>query len=419
MTSAPDITTRTRLPGEVWVLVAGNFVIAAGFGLVAPALPVFARSFNVSVTAASIVISAFAVSRLLFAPASGRLVTLFGERRVYLVGVSIVAVTTGACAFASAYWQLVTLRTLAGIGSTMFTVSAVGLLIHLTPPHLRGRASGLWSTGFLLGNVTGPLIGGGLITISLRAPFMVYAAGLFVAVGIVWFFLRNSTLIANGEAEATPTIGVRAAARHGSFRAALASSFANGWAVFGVRVSLVPLFITEVLHREESFAGTALSVFAAANVAMLLIAGRLSDTIGRKPIALAGLVTSGAGTIWVGFTESVPTFLAATVVAGLGTGLLTPPTQATVGDIIGTKARGGSVLASFQMAADVGAVLGPIIAGILADQVSFAVAFAVTGSLALVAAMFWVPARDTTPRQPTPHPTPDEAVAAPLPGKSA
>src|SRR2546421_10220531 len=95
--SASVSVASERLPREVWVIVAANFVIAVGFALVAPALPTFAKSFNVSVTAASVVISSFAVARLLFAPVSGRLVTLLGERRVYLTGLLIVAVTTGAC----------------------------------------------------------------------------------------------------------------------------------------------------------------------------------------------------------------------------------------------------------------------------------------------------------------------------------
>ncbi|OLF17056.1 MFS transporter [Actinophytocola xanthii] len=424
MSAAPEAMSATpsttRLPSEVWVLVAANFVIAAGFGLVAPALPTFARSFDVSVTAASIVVSAFAVARLVFAPASGRLVSAFGEQRVYLTGISIVAVTTGACAFAGAYWQLVLFRSIGGIGSTMFTVSAIALLIRVTPAPLRGRASGLWGTGFLLGNVAGPLLGGGLLTISLRAPFLVYAGMLFIAVLIVWWFLRNSTLAARITEEQAPAITVREAFRHRAYIAAMGSSFANGWAVFGVRVSLVPLFVTEVLHRDDAFAGTALAVFAAGNVAMLLLAGKLADSIGRKPVVLVGLLVAAGGTIWVGWTDDVLTFMIATVVAGLGAGLLAPPQQATVADVIGSTGRGGPVLATFQMSADIGAVLGPIVAGVLADQLSYATAFAVTGALCLVAALVWLPAPETLPRAATDrqHPTPEEAVAAELPVSS-
>jgi MFS family permease len=305
-------SARARLPREVWVLVAANLAIALGYALVAPALPTFARGFDVSVTAASVVVSAFAVARLVFAPVSGRLVTVLGEQRVYLAGLAIVAVTTGMCAFATAYWQLVTLRTLSGIGSTMFTVSAIGLMIRLTPAPLRGRASGLWGTSFLLGNVLGPLIGGGLITISLRAPFVVYAASLLVAMAIVWLFLRHSTLAAADAEDDVPVASLRETLRHRTYVAALISSFANGWTAFGVRMALTPLFITEVLHREDAFAGTAFAVFGAGNVVMLLLSGKLSDSLGRKPVVLAGLVLAGFGTIWVGFTSSVPAFLIAT-----------------------------------------------------------------------------------------------------------
>ncbi|WP_051385985.1 MFS transporter [Actinokineospora inagensis] len=391
------MSSTERLPREVWVIVVANFVIAIGFGLVAPALPSFARSFDVSVAAASIVVSAFALTRLAFAPVSGRLVTRLGERRVYLTGVSIVAVATGACAFTDHYWQLVACRGVGGIGSTMFTVSGIGLLIHLTPEHLRGKASGLWGTSFLLGNVAGPLVGGGLITISLRAPFLVYAASLMVAVGLVWFFLRKSTLIAPSGNNPANVMPLREALRDSGYRAALTSSFANGWAVFGVRVSLVPLFVAEVLHRDGAFAGTALSVFAAGNVVMLLVSGRLSDRVGRKPLVLAGLLVSAAGTIWFGFTGTVTEFLVATAVAGLGTGLLTPPQQAAVADVIG-ESRGGQVLATFQMVADVGAILGPVVAGLLADRLSFGWAFLIGGVLAVAAAVAWLPARETSPR---------------------
>lgn len=401
---------KERLPSEVWVLVAANFVIAAGYGLVAPALPTFARSFDVSVTAASIVVSAFAVARLVFAPASGRLVTSLGERRVYLTGITIVAISTGACAFAGSYWQLLLFRSLGGFGSTMFTVSAIALLIRLTPAPMRGRASGLWGTGFLMGSVAGPLLGGGLLTISLRAPFLVYALLLLVAVLIVWWFLRRSTLAAKAEAD-TSTFTVREALRHRSYVAALGSSFANGWAVFGVRVSLVPLFVEEVLRRDGAFAGTALAVFAVGNVLMLLVSGRMADSWGRKPTVMLGLVVSAGGTIWVGFTADVPTFLIATVVAGLGAGLLAPPLQATVADVIGSRGRGGPVLATFQMTADIGAVLGPVVAGLLADGLSYTAAFAVTGSLAALAAFGWIPAPETLPKKAAPEPE----VAEPAP----
>ncbi|MGH4016046.1 MAG: MFS transporter [Pseudonocardiaceae bacterium] len=395
----PAPVAAERLPREVWVLVAVSFVIAIGFGLVAPALPTFARSFNVSVTAASIVVSAFAFMRLAFAPASGKLVSRLGERPVYIWGITVVGLSTGACAFAADYWQLLVLRALGGIGSTMFTVSAVALLIRLTPPPMRGRSTGLWATSFLLGNVTGPLVGGGLIGISLRAPFVVYAAALFIAAAVAWLFLRRSALVGAIATGDDPALTVREALQHPTYRAALVSNFATGWAVFGVRVSLVPLFIVEVLHRAESLAGVALSAFAAGNVAVLMLAGKLADSLGRRPPMLVGLVVTGGATSWLGYADGVPEFMVASVIAGLGTGMITPPQGAAVADVIGTQAKGGPVLAAYQMTSDIGAIIGPIATGVLADQLSYTAAFVLTGCVSLVAALWWLRAPETLPRR--------------------
>ena len=126
-------TEKVRIPREIWVLIASAFVIALGFGLILPVLPQFAQSFGVGATASSIVVSAFAFFRLVFAPAGGRLIARLGERPIYLLGLVIVAISTGATAFAQNYWQLLVFRGVGGIGSVMFTVSALSL-IHISEP---------------------------------------------------------------------------------------------------------------------------------------------------------------------------------------------------------------------------------------------------------------------------------------------
>ena len=114
--------SRNRLPADIWVLVAAAFAVAIGYGLVAPVLPQFAQSFDVSVTAASVVVSAFAFFRLVFAPTGGFLVDRLGERSVYMTGLLIVAVSTLATGLAQSYVQLLIFRGLGGLGSTMFTI---------------------------------------------------------------------------------------------------------------------------------------------------------------------------------------------------------------------------------------------------------------------------------------------------------
>jgi MFS family permease len=115
--------------------------------------------------------------------------------------------------------------------------------------------------------------------------------------------------------------------------------------------------------------------------------------------------------VWLGLSGSVVEMLLASAVAGIGTGALTPPNQAAVADVVGAKGRGGPVLAAFQMAADVGAIIGPYVAGLIAEGSSFALAFGVTGALTLLAAAVWLPAPETLPRTPDEphHPTPEQA----------
>ncbi|GAA2811002.1 MFS transporter [Saccharopolyspora taberi] len=383
------------LPREIWILVVGSFIVAIGMGIVSPVLPAFAASFDVGVTAVSFIISAFAFMRLAFAPVSGRLVSLLGERPMYVLGITIVGVSTAACAFAGSYWQLLVFRALGGIGSTMFTVSVVALLVRLAPAHLRGRASGLWATSFLLGNISGPIIGGLMVGFSMRLPFLTYGATLFVAAFAGWLMLRHSTLAAPDRGNAVPEMTVRQALAHRTYRAALLSNFSNGWAVYGVRIALVPLFVVEALRSTQSMAGIALSVFAVGNAAVLMLSGRIADQRGRKPMAIIGLVVSAVGSISLGLSDSVVWFLGASLVAGLGAGLLNPAQSAAVADVVGSKGKGGTVLAAFQMSADVGAILGPLVAGVLADLVSFQVAFAVTGLTAVLALLVWVGAPET------------------------
>src|SRR5680860_1500631 len=82
------------LPPEVAVLTAVAFSVALGFGIVAPAIPLFAKAFDVSNFAAGAVISVFALVRFASAPVAGRLVNRLGERVVLASGIGIVGVSS-------------------------------------------------------------------------------------------------------------------------------------------------------------------------------------------------------------------------------------------------------------------------------------------------------------------------------------
>jgi MFS family permease len=182
------------LPREVAVLTAVAVSVAVGFGVVAPAIPQFAREFGVGRTAAGAVISAFAFTRLVFALAGGRLVDRFGERVILATGIAIVAVSSLLAGLSQTYAQLLVLRGIGGIGSAMFTISAMSLLLRVVAPDQRGRASGVFHGGFLVGGITGPALGGFVTAESVRAPFFLYAATLGVAGGIAMVYLAKAAL---------------------------------------------------------------------------------------------------------------------------------------------------------------------------------------------------------------------------------
>ncbi|MGH3315645.1 MAG: MFS transporter, partial [Nocardioidaceae bacterium] len=189
------------LPREVAVLAAVAFAVAVGYGIVAPAIPVFAREFGVGKTAAGGVISAFAFMRFVSALAGGRMVDRFGERVILTTGILIVAVSTGLAGIARSYEQLLVLRGVGGVGSAMFTVSAIALLFRVVGGTSRGRAGGLFQGGFLIGGLVGPLAGGALTEISLRLPFFVYAVSLLFAGGIAAVFLARAQIQSAGGTE--------------------------------------------------------------------------------------------------------------------------------------------------------------------------------------------------------------------------
>lgn len=393
-TPARPAQERPSVPAEIKALVAAAFVIAVGFGLITPVLPQFAQSFDVGVTAASVIVSAFAFFRLLFAPAGGALVTRLGERPVYILGLVIVALSTGASAFAQSYWQLLIFRSLGGIGSTMFTVSAMALLVRMAPPLIRGRVSSMYGSAFLIGGVIGPVIGGALGELGMRVPFVVYGVALLLAAALVATMLRGTPLRADPLQGALPPMTVREALGDSAYRAALVSAFANGWTNFGVRVAILPLFAVAVVG-ETWAAAVALAAGAAATAITLQFSGRIADTLGRRRPILVGLGLSAVGMGAMGLAGGLVGILVLTTVLAAGAGLLNPAQQATVADVVGNGRSGGKVLAAFQMCQDAGGIGGPVVIGAVADLWGWQWAFALSGLVSALAIIPWSRARET------------------------
>ncbi|WJY97314.1 MFS transporter [Corynebacterium fournieri] len=399
MSSGTEIssTPGRAIPRTIWVLVGAAFIIALGYGLIAPILPQFAGSFGVSMAAAGAVISIFSLARLLGAPGAGRLVDKLGSRPIYLTGLTIVAASTFFVAFAQAYWQILALRFVAGFGSTMFTLSAQALIVRVTHPSIRGRASALYASAFLVGNVVGPVLGAALSFLGFRAPFAIYGiavAAAALAVGVLTQHKPGSAPLP----PAKPKMQVRHVWRVPTYKALLAAGFTNGFVNLGARVSVLPLFAAAVFERGGAAAGFALTAFALGMAVTLQFSGRLADNLGRRPLVAAGLATSGVFAVLLGSATSFWPLVILSAAAGIGSGLMSPATQATLADIIGNERSGGTVLSTYQMTQDAGAILAPIVLGAVAQAAGFQAAFAVSGAVCAVALIIWLVAgKETKP----------------------
>ncbi len=380
-----------ELPSEVRALVGVGFMVALGFGLVAPAIPLFAREFGVGKTAAGAVVSAFALMRLVAAPFVGRLVNAVGERVMLAVGIGVVAVSSALAGLAQQYWQLLVLRGAGGVGSIMFSVSAASLLIRVTPSHQRGRAQGLWAGSFLIGLIAGPAVGT-VASFSLRLPFFLYAGTLAGAGTIALVALRNSEFAARQTTIATP-LALKTALRDRAYVAALVASFAGDFAVVGARSSLVPQFITDDLGRGTSWVYVAFLITSIVSGALLLPFGQIADTRGRRPVIIGGLAIGAVGFLLLPSWTTAVSLIVSMMLLGVAGAADAVAPGAVLGDVVGS--RGGTVVAVFQMAGDLGAVIGPIAAGAAADANGYGLAFAISAAVALSPLPFVLYARET------------------------
>lgn len=398
------------LPAEVGVVTAVAFFVALGFGILAPSIPVFARTFGVSALAASSVISVFALVRFISSPAAGAMVNRFSERSVLATGLIIVSVSSLAAGFSQNFLQLLILRGIGGLGSTMFTVSALSLLLRTVEADKRGRATSAYQSGFLFGGIAGPLVGGLVVAFSIRAPFFVYSVTLGIAAIVTLVFLspaklrEKETAVASGDSEELETLG--AALRHPAYRAAISVNFITGFVSLGLRMAIVPLFVTEGLKRGATWSGIGFLIAAAVQAVLLLPAGRMADTQGRRKALIIGSIALAVGMLAISISDyaanslgtagsiGLVLFLVALGIQGAGSAFLSSAPAAVVGDIVGGK-RGGIVVSTFQMMSDLGIVIGPLVAGLLVDLLDFDWAFIVATALCLVSLLLVVAMPET------------------------
>ncbi len=148
---------------------------------------------------------------------------------------------------------------------------------------------------------------------------------------------------------------------------ALVVNLSNGMTSFGLRSALIPLFVVSVLQKGPETSSYGFLATSIVQASLLLPAGRMTDTRGRKPAMVIGTLALVVAMICLVASETLTGFYASMIAMGVGAAYLGAAPSAVVGDIVDGR-KGGPVVATYQMMSDLGIVAGPLLFGYLADS---------------------------------------------------
>ncbi|MDQ3990888.1 MAG: MFS transporter [Actinomycetota bacterium] len=391
-TGASTSSIRSVIAEPVLRVAAGaTFVIMLGYGLIVPVLPLFARSFGVGRTEVGVLVSTFALMRLVFDLVGGPLVDRFGGRPVAAGGALVVGISAALSAAAPSFPLLVAFRAIGGAGSSVMFAAVMHHVIRSVPAARMGRSMSVFQASILLGTVMGQPVGGVLAeAFGLASPLVAYAGACFVSAAVLLRYLPSREALREPQAadEVVAETDAPLPSAWGrvrgllSGRAFVTALFANAvffWTFGAVRMTLVPLFADEVVGLSASRIGAALGAAGVAHFLVMWKAGALADSRGRKVVLMPGLAGLAAVTAAIGLATSGTLLVLVMAALGVVTGLVGVVPAAVVADVAPRRVSGTAV-GMYRFAGDLGLVIGPLTAGVLADVVGFQGAFAATAA---------------------------------------
>ncbi len=320
---------------------------AIGIGLIFPVMPglleqVTGGSLAQAAVWGGALSASFAIMQFLFGPIMGSLSDRYGRRPVLLISVGFMALGYLVMAIASSIWLLLAARLVTGITAATNSTAAA-YIADITPPENRGARFGLIGACFGVGFVLGPLIGGLVAVIDIRAPF--YAAAALALANLIFGALILPETVTDATrrpfslGRANPLGALMAVTRLPQLRLPLLV-----FLILGIAMNVYPAvwayFGQARFGWSTTMVGISLAVYGICfAVGQALLVGPLIRRFGEQRAAYLGMWVDVVTLTALGLVTSGPLALAITPITALG-GVVTPALQALISRDIAPDAQG-------------------------------------------------------------------------------
>ncbi len=158
----------SKYRGNPWVVLIvmslGFFMTLLDLTIVNIAIPDMISRLHATLDGVLWVINAYALVLAVLLITSGRLGDLFGQRRLFMIGVILFTLASAACGFSPTVGALIAFRAIQGVGAALLLPQTLAILTTVFPPERRGAAFGIWGAVAGVATIAGPTLGGLLVS---------------------------------------------------------------------------------------------------------------------------------------------------------------------------------------------------------------------------------------------------------------
>jgi predicted MFS family arabinose efflux permease len=372
----------------LWLMV---FSASSQVIIISPILPRIGEELAVPEAQLGWLITSYAVFLSVFALIIGPISDRVGRRVVLLIGSACMAVALSLHAAADSFAILLVVRALAGAAGGMLSGGAVSYVGDYFPYERRGWANGWVMSGIAVGQIVGIPLGIILAEqFGFRAAFLMLAGTMGLATVIIYFFMPQPDVERSG-VPLTVKGSIQSYLELLRDRTIVSATVVYFLMFFGIGVYVI--FLPTWLEQELSVAGTGAiaSLFLVGGIVNVItgpVAGRVSDSVGRKPLIVISCVGLAATMLLT--TVLVHDMFVAYLIFSLVMIMISmriSPLQSLMTELVDASRRG--VLMSLAVSlGQVGIGIGGGMAGLLFTRYGFGTNTVVGAiSIALMAAM--------------------------------